>query len=142
MMITGKLEKFTGGPTPSAHDRLHITINRGGMIRLNMNAWRLIGKPPAVYLFYSREDHIIGIEPVHSFHMPTAFPLKEISNGRRIQASPFCKHFGIRIDTTERFVRPELSNDGKLLLLKLTETVTVKQVRRRGNGKRRAETRR
>lgn len=131
MLLSGKLEKFTAGPTPSAHDRLHVTINSGGMIRLNINCWRLIGKPAAVYLYFSREDSVIAIEPVHSFRMPTAFPLKNTTSGWRIQAAPFCKHYGIRLDSTERFLHPELSSDGKMLLLKLTETITVKQMRRK-----------
>ena len=131
MIIFGKLEKFTGGPTPSPRERMHVTINKGGLIRLNENCYRRLGKPEAVYLYYSKEDTVIGIEPVHSFRMPSAFPVKPTSSGRRIQASPLCKHYGIRIDSTERFVNPEFSRDGKQLLLKLTETVTVKQVRRR-----------
>lgn len=54
------------GPTLSTHDRLHVTINRGGLIRLNENCYRLLGKPPAVYLYYSPEDSVIALEPVHA----------------------------------------------------------------------------
>lgn len=131
MIIIGKLEKFIGGPTPSIQDRIHVTINRGAVIRLNDNCYRLLGRPPAVYLYYSKEDSAIALEPVHASHMPTAFPVKTTTSGRRIQAAPLCKHYGIRIETTERFVNPEFTSDGQRLLLKLTETVTVKQVRRR-----------
>ena len=38
-------------------------------------------------------------------------------------------HFGIRIESTERFVSPDI-RDGKLLL-NLSETVTVRQQRRK-----------
>lgn len=131
MIIVGKLEKFMAGPTLSTHDRLHVTINRGGLIRLNENCYRLLGKPPAVYLYYSTDDSVIALEPVHAFRMPAAFPVKTTTSGWRIQASPLCKHYGIRIDTTERFINPEFSSDGQRLLLKLTETVTVKQMRGR-----------
>ena len=51
------------------------------------------------------------------------------SVGYRINASPFCKHFGIRLDATERFTHPEI-RDGKLML-KLGETVIVRQNRRK-----------
>jgi hypothetical protein len=131
MIIIGKLEKFMGGPTPSSRERIHVTINKGGLIRLNENCYRRLGKPEAVYLYYSKEDGVIALEPVHSFRMPMAFPLKPTSCGRRIQASPLCKHYGIRIDSTERFINPEFSPDGKKLLLKLTDTVTVRQTRKR-----------
>ena len=132
MIVAGKFEKFMGGPTPSPHERIHITINPQYVLGFNKKCYQILGKPPAVYLHYSREDHIIAIEPVHSFRMPAAFPVKaKTSVGWRISASPFCKHYGIRIDSTERFIRPQLSDDGKMLLLKLTETVTVRQLRRK-----------
>lgn len=132
MIISGKLEKFMGGPTQSTHDRIHITISKEHVIGMNNNCYRLLGKPPAVYLHFSREDAIIAIEPVHSFRMPSAFPVKpKNSVGWRINAVPFCKHYNIRMDSTERFVYPEFTLDGKMLLLKLTETVTVRQFRRK-----------
>jgi len=49
--------------------------------------------------------------------------------GGRINASPFCKHFNIRLDSTQRFLKPDL-RDGRLHL-KLSETVTVRQIRRK-----------
>ncbi|MBK9155718.1 MAG: hypothetical protein IPM25_16175 [Chloracidobacterium sp.] len=129
MIIIGKLEKFMGGPTPSTYDRLHVTINRAGLIRLNDNCYRLLGRPPAFYLYYSKEDNVIALEPVHSASAPAAFPVKTTTSGWRIQAAPLCKHYGIRIETTERFVNPEITRDGPRLLLDLTETTTVRQVR-------------
>lgn len=132
MIVAGKFEKFMGGPTPSPHNRLHVTINPQYVIGLNKKCYEMLGKPPAVYLHYNRDEHIIGIEPVHSFRMPAAFPVKEkTSVGWCVRASPLCKHYNIRIDSTERFIRPDLSRDGKMLLLKLTETVTVTQQRRK-----------
>ncbi|MCA1590368.1 MAG: hypothetical protein LC734_08280 [Acidobacteria bacterium] len=125
-------EKFLGGPTQSMHDRLHVTINKENVIGLNQNCYRMLGKPPAVYLYYSRAKDIIAIEPVPSPRLPLAFPVKMKTHvGWRINASPFCKHFNIRLDSTERFINPELSLDGMQLLLKLNETVTVRQIRRK-----------
>ena len=130
MIILGKLEKFMGGPTPPPEKRVHVTINKQNLIGLNEKCYEMLGKPQAVYLYYSREDSVIAIEPVHSFRMPAAFPVKAKGNGGwRINAAPFCKHYNIRTDTTERFISPELSSDGKQLLLKLTETVTIKNFR-------------
>jgi hypothetical protein len=108
----------------------HVTIGKENVIGLNQKCYELLGKPPAVYLYYSREDSLIAIEPVHSHRMPAAFPVKQKTHcGWRINASPFCKHYDIRIDSTERFINPELSSDGKRLLLKLTQTVTTKNLR-------------
>ena len=125
-----KFEKFIGGPTRSTHERIYVSINKANLIAMNNNCYRMLGKPPAVNLYFSRADDIIAIEPVHSHRLPTAFPVKHKANtGWRINASPFFKHFGIRMDTTERFIAPEI-RDGALQL-KLTETVTVRQNRRR-----------
>ena len=124
-----------GGPTLPIHNRIYVTINKEYVIGLNQNCYKLLGKPPAVYLHYNREEHIIGIEPVHSFRMSAAFPVKEkTSVGWRINASPFCKHYDIRVESTERFIRPQHSNDGKMFLLRLTETVTIRQFRREKGG--------
>ena len=130
MIITGKFEKFLGGPTLPPETRLHVTISKENVIGLNQKCYEMLGKPQAVYLHYSSQDSVIAIEPVHSFRMPAAFPVKQKTHcGWRINAAPFCKHYDIRIDSTERFISPEKSSDGKMLLLKLTETVTTKQFR-------------
>ena len=126
-----KYEKFLGGPTQPTQERVYISINRDSRFVFNHNLYCLLGKPPAVYLHFSRSDDMIAVEPVHSHRMPSAFPVKQLTGGKSwlIQAAPFCKHFGIRIDTTERFISPEI-RDGALHL-KLAETVTVRQHRRK-----------
>jgi hypothetical protein len=123
-------EKFRGGPTLAVADRIYVTINKANVIGMNANCYRLLGKPPAVYLYFSRHQDVIAIEPVQSANLPQAFPVRQkTSVGYRINASPFCKHFGIRLDATERFTHPEI-RDGKLML-KLGETVIVRQNRRK-----------
>lgn len=125
-----EFERFRGGPTQSKAERVYVTIDKRFVISINNNMHRLLGKPSAVYLHYSRKSDVIAVEPLSSSRLPEAFPVRERSGGGwRINASPFCKHFGIRLDTTERFICPEIHN-GKLLL-KLTETVTVQNQRRR-----------
>lgn len=137
MITAEKLEKFQGGPTPPPNVRLNVTIDKNSVIRINRVCYRKLGNPTAVYLYYGREECVIGIEPVHSYRLPSAFPLKETTNGGwRINAAPFCRHYGIRIDSTERFVNPDFDANGKRLVMKLSETVTVKQqLRKGGTGK-------
>ena len=123
-------EKFRGGPTLAAADRVYVTINKENVIGINANCYRLLGKPPAVNLYFSRSQDIIAIEPVQSPRLPQVFPVRpKTSVGWRINASPFCKHFNICIDSTERFICPEI-RDGKLML-KLSDTVTIRQIRRK-----------
>jgi len=54
----------------------------------------------------------------------------DVGPGGAFSGAPFLKQIGIRIDSTERFISPEF-RDGALHL-KLTETVTVRQMRRKG----------
>lgn len=123
-------EKFRGGPTPAAQDRMRVTINKASVISFNKNTHRHLGRPLAVYLYFSRTRDLIAIEPLQSPNFAESFPvLEKSSSGWRINAAPFCRHFGIRIDTALRFIDPEI-RDGKLNL-KLSETVSVAQVRRR-----------
>jgi hypothetical protein len=124
-----KYEKFLGGPTRSADERVYVSLSKANLLVFNNNCYKLLGKPTAVYLYFSRSDDMIAVEPVHSRRLPAAFPvLEKYASGWRVNASPFCKHFNIRLDTTERFISPEF-RDGALQL-KLSETVTVRQLRR------------
>ena len=111
-----------------ASDRVHVTLSPNGRIFMNRKAHALLGKPSAVYLYYSRADDQIGMEP-SSPRLPESMPVLETKQGWRVNAAPFCRNFGIKLDTTEKFIRPEHSNDG--LILKLSETVTVSSPRKR-----------
>ena len=132
MEMERDFEKFLAGPTPSAAKRLHVTLNANSVISLNNNVYNLMGKPEAVCLYYSRTRDTIGIVPV-SPRMNEAFPVKpHLNTGWRISAAPFCRHFGIRVDSTFRFVDPEIQ--GVKLLLKLSHVVSVATVRK-GRGR-------
>lgn len=128
--IEREFEKFRGGPTESMAERIHVTINKEYVIGINDNCYRRLGKPPAVYLYFSRVSDIILVEPVSSSNLPEAFPVKMKSSvGWRINASPFCKHFGIRPDATLRFIKPNIES-GRLIL-KLGDVVVTRQLRRK-----------
>lgn len=127
-MIDREFERYRGGPGEAASKRLHVTISPAKLILLNRNVYHLLGKPAAVYLNYSRTRDIIAIEPA-SPRLPESFPVIANPCNWRINAAPFCRHFGIDIDTTLKFIRPEI--DGNALYLKLSETVSVGGRKRR-----------
>ena len=116
-------EKFKGGPAVAMKDRIHVTINAKGMILLNANVHRLLGKPTAVNLYFNRQRDQIAVEPAHA-RLDLVFPVREKDPYFYIYASPFCKHFGIRMPCTQAFIRPEIDQKG-VLLLDLSETTTV-----------------
>jgi hypothetical protein len=130
-MIDRDFEKFRGGPTPSPSERIHVTLDKWHVIGLNENVYRLLGKPTAVYLYFSRSTDTIALEPLQHSRLTEAFPVKPKTPnvGWHVRASPFCRHFNIRVEGTQKFIAPDI-RDGKLLL-KLSETITVRNNRRK-----------
>ena len=135
MAIDSEWEKFLGGPTKPPQQRLYATINRANRILFNDRIYRGLGKPEAVDLYFNRERDQIALQPTIA-RLETAFPVRGRGVGsREIYAGPFCQHYGIRIDATYRFIDPEISPDGRLIL-KLSQAVIVK---RRPKRKRKAD---
>lgn len=129
-MTLGKdWEKFSGGPNRPNQERIHITINKGGIIYLNTNAHRMMGSPEGVQLYYNRPKESIALKPAHA-RLNDAFPVKPKKSFYLIHASPFCLHYGIKLGGTERFVNPDIDSEG-ILHLDLTTTVSVAQPRKR-----------
>ncbi len=122
-------EKFRGGPNLPNSERVHVTLAKNGIIFMNQNMHRLLGKPSAVYIYFNRAKDQIALEAT-SPRLAESFPVKEKSTGFMIHASPFCKHFGIKLDTTHMFASPDLTSDGKLLL-DLSNMVKVGGVKRK-----------
>ncbi|MGH9821028.1 MAG: hypothetical protein ACRD43_12755 [Pyrinomonadaceae bacterium] len=123
MTLDRKYEKFKGGPYLSRGDEIRVTLNRRGMIYLNAKAYQCLGGPKAVALYYSREDDTIAVEPAYPRFVEN-FQVVKKQRGWGVHASTFCRHFRIRVANTERFIRPDLTNEGHLIL-NLKETVTV-----------------
>ena len=127
MSLERDFEKFNGGPTLATQNRMHVTMSALGVIYLNQNTYRILGKPAAVSLYYSREQDTIAIEPANP-RLPQSFPVKPCQNAYRILAGPFLGHFKIRTAETIRFVRPDIDDQGVLMLdLRATVNVTRRQ---------------
>ncbi len=122
--IEREFEKYRGGPTEDLKVRVHVSLAPNGRMILNRKTYKLIGQPPAVYLYYSRVTDTIAVEPVLSPQLAEALPvLQQKTTSVRVNAAPFCRHFNIRLPATSRFIRTEVRN-GRLML-KLSETVNV-----------------
>jgi hypothetical protein len=124
-ILDRQCEKFMGGPTVPYRERVHVTIKAGGAIFLNQKAHIMMGRPKAVYLYYNRTKDMIILEPTEALTAGNAFMLKDANHSARlIYANPFCKHFGIRVKGTLKFLAPTVDAAGRMYL-KLYETVTV-----------------
>jgi len=118
-------EKFMGGPTVPYRERVHVTIKSGGAIFLNQKAHKMMGRPQAVHLYFNRQKDMVILEPTAALTSNNAFLLKDAGRSARlIYANPFCKHFGIRLKATEKFLNPTVDAAGRMYL-KLSETITV-----------------
>lgn len=118
-----KFEKYIGGPTVDPLVRVHITLSPTGRIILSRAAYKHMGSPEAVYLYFSRADDEIAIQPTR-LNMPEALPVHHTHSGHRVNAAPFCRHFRIKLTSTEKFVAPQFTNAGVILSLRRTVTVT------------------
>ena len=134
-ILDRQCEKFMGGPTKPYRERVHVTIKSSGAIFLNQKAHKMMGRPLAVYLYYNRPKDMIVLEPTQLLTSNVAFLLRDANHSARlIYSSPFCKHFGIKISGTLRFLSPSVDAVGRMYL-KISETVNVTRGPRKGQGR-------
>lgn len=109
-------EKFTDGPFISSRDRMHVTLNNKGVFQMNRRVFNSLGNPAAAVLYFERATGVIGISPAHE-RLREAFPLNERQGTYwTINAIPFCRKFGIRVEGTQAFADPEIDDKGLLEL--------------------------
>ncbi len=118
-------ERFEGGPVKRNADRLHVTLNKGGVFTYNRKAFEELGKPQAAVFFFEKGSNTIGVCPAHP-KLAEAFPFLVRNRGVNWQLNgiPFCRHFGIKPSGTEVFLLPEIDEKG-ILLLDLRRTQVV-----------------
>ena len=130
-MFTSRWEVFVPSTQETYSDRLHVSINRRGMMYLNQTTFRRMGEPDRVKLMYDRQQQTIGIKPVrHDDPAALRFFLKDRgrSTGRMLGASTFCRCFGIKHPGTLVFTNPRFAADGTLTLC-MIETKLVTRAR-------------
>ena len=113
---------YHGGPNGGGKMLLRITLNSRGVMLFNKRAWEAIGSPAAAELMFDEDENVIGLKPRdirfhNAFHIKGRNPGRDKKpNYRFIHAAPFCKHFDIRPKSTILFTKPDMENDGTLLL--------------------------
>lgn len=120
-------EEYDMGPTKARAERIHATINRKNTILINGNLHTRLGNPEAVKLLFDRVNSVIGIVAVPAT-LANSFPVTVPAAGRHrlIRATPFCRHFGISIDSTTYFREPEIDDQG-ILRLDLKNTAMIRR---------------
>ena len=118
--------EFVGTPNGRHANRPRVTLNFRGVMILNGIAHEGLETPSAVTLHYDEDERIIALKPANPGR-PNAFPLKpkgQTGRYRLINASPFCKHFRIRVDRTVTFNDIKIDNEG-VMLLNLRQATSV-----------------
>lgn len=121
-----RFAEFEGKPNRTSIGELRVTLSDKGVILLNAKAAAALNTPAAVTLHYNEDERIIAIKPVDE-RRRNAFPLRQKYRHqyRLIYASPFCRHFRIKVAGTVMFNHVDLDNDGAMHLdLRTATTVT------------------
>lgn len=115
---------------PSA-ERLGVSINAKNVLTLNKYTRRILGDPEAVLVMLDKRESVIGLSPTHKGDKD-GFEVKPKGGGGNfvVHITPFCRHHGILIEATERFVEPGLTREG-FLTLDLKRTINVSNRRKR-----------
>lgn len=123
-------EEFEGKPTEPKGERLHVTLNKKNVFFLNRNIHTKLGRLRAVVLMFDKVNSVIGIRPIEP-GKKNAFPVKKRPGGehRVIVATPFCKHYRIKVDRTTAFIEPEIDPEG-VLRLDLKSVIEIGRVKR------------
>lgn len=123
--LSREWDLFEGGPTLPFEKRMHVSLCRKGIVYMNQTVHRMMGGPAAVRLYYNRELGQIALQPSID-RVAISFPVRQHGvKGWQVHAAPFCKHYGIRLDGTERFLEPEIT--GGVLKLSLGKTIRIAQ---------------
>ena len=120
-------QSYRGGPTKAPASVVNISINSKSVITLNRKAHDLLKGAESALLVFDEKNSIIGLIASDSRNAE-AFPIRQKNScSWVVNAAPFCRHFRISVERTERFDDPELDNEGILRLdLKRTHNVSLK----------------
>jgi hypothetical protein len=114
-----------------------------GHIRLSRVTHEALGAPDSYVLLYDREREVIGLRPARLAVERNAYKAIDRGpyGGKRLNGYRLCREFGIRIDSTVRFARCQMDNNGVLILdLRDAHPVRNKRKAAAGHSKNRFET--
>ena len=109
-----QFEEFTGRSTPSSSKMLRVALQKRGTMSLNRAAFKALGEPSHVILFFDKESRAIGIKPADG-SVRHAYPVRkqEQAASYLFAAQAFCKHYDLLTGVTTAF-EPTLE-DGMLV---------------------------
>jgi hypothetical protein len=97
----------------------YVSIQKGGVIRMNRAAYALIGEPEQVELLFDAERQLVGLRPAKA-GVPHAYVVRKHARGSSflVSGARFASHYGIPIDAGRRWLA---SLDGDILCFNVGE---------------------
>ena len=117
--------KFEGSPNGKSKEKARITLSPRRFFTLNAIAFRKIGSPLAVELYFDDHHRRIAMQECDP-HKRNAFLVRKAKNKpyHLIYVGAFCQHFSISTKRTVLFFEPEVTKDG-MLVLDMSKTTVV-----------------
>lgn len=116
-------KEFKGVAARRIPDAVRSSINPSGEITFDIDTFRRMGEPQAMFLLYEPATRTIGLKPAHP-DTPNAVlvRVRHAKTNRVVRSMPFLRENGIAIDRTLRFPYPHMED--KILVLDLRTAVT------------------
>jgi len=133
-MIRRSWQEFKGVAARRIPEAIRSSVNPDGEITFDIDTFRKLGEPQAMYLLYERSTRIIGLKPAHP-DRPNAVLVRarHARSNRVVRSQPFFRENKIEVPRTLRFPFPYIEQG--VLILDLRTAVTtakggVKKIRK------------
>ena len=134
-MLRRSWKEFKGVAARRIPDSIRCSINPDGEITFDIDTFKKMGEPEAMFLLYDESTRIIGLRPAHP-DTPNAVLVRarHARSNRVVRSMPFFRENGIELERTLRFPYPFIEEN--VLILDLRTAVTagrggIKKVRKR-----------
>jgi hypothetical protein len=119
-----KWQRFEGAAPRIMRDAIRASINPMGEITFDVDAYRRLGEPQAMFLLYEPETETVGLEPGHADEPNSVLVRQRHGRSNRcVRSMAFFKKHGILPVTTVRL--PLAYIEGKVLVLDLKTAVSI-----------------
>lgn len=116
-------KEFGGVAARRIPDEARSSINPSGEITFDIDTFRKMGEPEAMFLLYEEHTRTIGLRPAHpDEHNAVLVRVRHARSNRVVRSKPFLRENGIELDRTLRFTFPFIED--KVLILDLRTAVT------------------
>ena len=134
-MLRRNWKEFGGVAARRIPDSIRCSINAEGEITFDVDTYRKMGEPEAMFLLYEPSSRTIGLRPAHPDTANAVLVrARHPRSNRVVRSMPFFRENGIELERTLRFPYPFIED--KVLILDLRTAVTaarggIKKVRKR-----------